>query len=149
MFTFVFKQLVICCGQPGVPSDTSHGEGVDGVVTRDSKPDFPVAHHNVPGFAGDPEPEFLKNANRVFLANPGEFGHQTAISMVSALLMPDSSASTKSQSVMASLMAANASSRLDPWEWHPGRSKQETDHPSSVSIRRMRYFILRSWFFVL
>ena len=85
-------------------------------MTRDSEPDFPVAHHDVPGLAGDPESEFFENANRVLLANPGELRHQTAISMVSALRMPDSSASTKSQSVMASLMAANASSRLDPWE---------------------------------
>ena len=30
-----------------------------------------------------------------------------------------------------------ASSRLSPWEWQPGRSRQLTDQPSSVCSKRI------------
>ena len=41
-------------------------------------------------------------------------------------------------------MLARASSRLSPWEWQPGRSRQLTDQPSSVCSKRILYDTLSS-----
>ena len=73
------------------------------------------------------------------LRQPWQARHQMASSSVSTCFTPASSASTSSQRPIASRMLARASSRLSPWEWQPGRSRQLTDQPSSVCSRRILY----------
>ena len=68
-----------------------------------------------------------------------EARHYRASSRVSTRFTPASSASTSSQRPMASRMFWRASSRDSPWEWQPGRSRQLTDQPSSVSKSRILY----------
>jgi hypothetical protein len=46
---------------------------------------------------------------------------------------------------MASRMLARASSRLAPWEWQPGQSRQLTDQPSSVWSSRILSRALGLW----
>ena len=49
---------------------------------------------------------------------------------------------------MASRMLVRASSLVSPWEWQPGRSRQLTDQPSSVSSKRILYDTAGSSFFL-
>jgi len=91
-----------------------------------------------PDFPHDAIAKLLEHPHGLLLADPLQTGHYSASSSVSTLFTPASSASTSSQRVMASRMFARASSRLSPCEWQPGRSRQLTAQPSSVSRRRMR-----------
>ena len=78
----------------------------------------------------------------------GKRGIQIASSSVSTCLIPASSASTSSQRPMASRMLVRASSLVSPWEWQPGRSRQLTDQPSSVSSKQSPYHTAGSSLFL-
>lgn len=66
------------------------------------------------GFTGYSKAQLLENSDGILLADSGKLRHQTAISSVSALLMPDSSASTINQSLIALRIASIASGLVDP-----------------------------------
>ena len=92
-------------GQACVFGDRAHGERIDRVVAGNGEPNPTVAHHDVTGLAGNPEAEFLEDSHGIFLADSGQLGRQIAISNSSVLLIPASSTSTASQSVMESRIA--------------------------------------------
>ena len=130
--------------EPGIAGDGPHGDGVDGVMARYHEAPLAIAEDQMPRFPHDAIAQLLEHSDGLFLADPWQPGHQRASSRVSTCLTPASSASTSSQRPIASRMLARASSRLSPWEWQPGRSRQLTDQPSSVCSKRILYDTLSS-----
>ena len=126
-------------GETGIASDGSHRDGVDRVVARNHQAPLTIAEDQMARLSDNPIAQLLKDAHSLLLADSREARHYRASSRVSTRFTPASSASTSSQRPMASRMFWRASSRDSPWEWQPGRSRQLTDQPSSVSKSRILY----------
>ncbi|HEY4232007.1 MAG TPA: hypothetical protein VGM76_01145, partial [Lacipirellulaceae bacterium] len=61
--------------QAGIPHNSAHGDGVDGVVAGDDQFAFAIGHNHVLALPQDFEAGPLEGPDRVQMIDAGQFGH--------------------------------------------------------------------------
>ena len=61
--------------QTGISDDVSHGNRVDGILTRNRDRPNAVCHHDVAALPFDPKTGLLQRADRILVVDAREFGH--------------------------------------------------------------------------
>src|SRR5262245_3061278 len=79
-------ELVV--GQPGIPDDVPHGDGIDRVVARDRLHPRPVAHHDVLALPDDLKAHFLQGPDRILMVDARERGHAQTSTSTSRVFAP-------------------------------------------------------------
>lgn len=62
-------------GQARVPHDSTHGESIDGIVSRDRQDSDTVGHGDMFAVTRDAKARFLKSSHRIEMVDTGELGH--------------------------------------------------------------------------
>ena len=64
-------------GQAGIANDSTHGDGIDGIMTRDCDDSLAVTHHKMLALADHPVAGFLKGTFGIKVIDSGKLWHVT------------------------------------------------------------------------
>ena len=100
-FSILLEQcLEFVNGQAGIANDSTHGDGIDGIMTRDRDDSLAVTHHKMLALADHPVAGFLKRTFRIKVIDSGKLWQRytaTSISRTSCPLISSSTAAKYSR----------------------------------------------------